>query len=377
MKEFFPIDFITNDFLGFSRSESLVNAVKARYESYCREEPYAQLGYGGSRAILGISPLLDELEREIARFHGAREALVLPSGFVANTAVCAHLSSQADYVLWDEQVHISVSYNLSVFMPGRQESFRHNDLSHLEALLENCQKRGFKRVFILICSVYSFKGSFAPLDQVIALSRNYHAELIVDEAHAVGLFGESGKGFCSTLGYDNFYAVLVTFGKALGVSGAALLFHCDRKQAFTKEPMASLSTGMPPYVLISILVAYSFLSSEGEEARIRLRQIREYFVQRVSSAAEGFVQPLYLPGVAPQALYKRLTKAGIRVGVSRPPSGILLRANLHSFNTLEEVDVLISQISLDRVTNQKNVVVGSISTIQRTLEESLAATNAS
>ena len=91
MKESFPIDFITNDFLGFSRLESLSEAIEDRYHSYCRREPSARLGYGGSRAILGPSTLLQELDKGIAHFHGVPEALVLPSGFVANTAVCAHL----------------------------------------------------------------------------------------------------------------------------------------------------------------------------------------------------------------------------------------------------------------------------------------------
>ncbi|AHH22551.1 8-amino-7-oxononanoate synthase [Chlamydia muridarum str. Nigg CM972] len=369
------MDFITNDFLGFSRLEGLSDAVEARYQRYCISEPYARLGYGGSRSILGPSELLNELEQGIAHFHGVAEALVLPSGFVANTTVCAHLSSAADYVLWDEQAHISVSYNMALFMPEKQKSFRHNDLNHLESLLASCQKQGFKRVFILVCSVYSFKGSFAPLKQIVALAQRYHAQLIVDEAHAVGLFGESGRGFCSSIGYENVYAVLVTFGKALGSVGAALLSSYDRKQDFIKEPMASLSTGMPPHSLISIQVAYEFLSKEGEFARTRLRQIREYFAQKVSSAAPGFVQPISSPSVPSQVLHQQLTEAGVRVGITRFPAKGSLRANLHAFNTKEEVDILVSILS--QVSDQKNVVMGSMSTMHRTLEESLAAENAS
>ncbi|WP_080126843.1 aminotransferase class I/II-fold pyridoxal phosphate-dependent enzyme [Chlamydia suis] len=371
MKESFPIDFITNDFLGFSRLESLSEAIEDRYHSYCRREPSARLGYGGSRAILGPSTLLQELEQGIAHFHGVPEALVLPSGFVANTAVCAHLASAADYVLWDEQVHISVSYNVSLFLPNKHQSFRHNDLNHLESLLASCQRQGFKKVFILASSVYSFKGSFAPLEQMIFLSQKYHAQLIIDEAHAVGLFGESGKGLCSLVGYENVYAVLVTFGKALGVVGAALLSSCDKKRDFMKEPMVSLSTGLPPHTLVSIQVAYEFLSTEGETARVQLQRIREYFAQKVPSAAPGFVQPLSLPGVSSQDLYQRLTASGVRVGRSKE----ILRANLHAFNTEEEVDFLVSLLL--GMADQKNVLTGSMSTMQRTLEDNFAAANAS
>ncbi|AGT72309.1 8-amino-7-oxononanoate synthase [Chlamydia trachomatis] len=377
MKEALSIDFITNDFLGFSRSDSLVHAVEARYRLYCRDKPHAQLGYGGSRAILGSSSLLDGVEHQIAHFHGAPEALILPSGFVANTAICAHLSSVADYVIWDEQVHISVSYNLSVFLSGWHQSFRHNDLDHLESLLESCQQRGFQRVFILVCSVYSFKGSFAPLEQIVALSYQYHAQLIVDEAHAVGLFGDAGKGFCASLGYENFYSVLVTFSKALGSAGAAWLSSRDRKQDLIKEPMVSLSTGIPPYLLVSIQVAYEFLSQEGELARTRLRRIRDYFAQKISWAAAGFVQPFSLPGISEQELYQKLVATGIRVGVACPPTGKVLRANLHAFNTEQEVDILVSLLATEQVTYQKNVVTGSTSTMQRTLEDNFAAANAS
>ena len=206
---------------------------------------------------------------------------------------------------------------------------------------------------------------------MIYLSQKYHAQLIIDEAHAVGLFGESGKGLCSLVGYENVYAVLVTFGKALGVVGAALLSSCDKKRDFMKEPMASLSTGLPPHTLVSIQVAYDFLSTEGETARVQLQRIREYFAQKVPAAAPGFVQPLSLPGVSSQDLYQRLTASGVRVGRSKE----ILRANLHAFNTEEEVDFLVSLLL--GMADQKNVLTGSISTMQRTLEDNFAAANAS
>ena len=173
------------------------------------------------------------------------------------------------------------------------------------------------------------------------------------------------------VGYENVYAVLVTFGKALGVVGAALLSSCDKKRDFMKEPMASLSTGLPPHTLVSIQVAYDFLSTEGETARVQLQRIREYFAQKVPAAAPGFVQPLSLPGVSSQDLYQRLTASGVRVGRSKE----ILRANLHAFNTEEEVDFLVSLLL--GMADQKNVLTGSISTMQRTLEDNFAAANAS
>ncbi|WP_035392393.1 aminotransferase class I/II-fold pyridoxal phosphate-dependent enzyme [Chlamydia ibidis] len=335
-----PIDFITNDFLGFCRSDALSNVVVNNYLAYCQKAPHTQSGFGGSRSVLGSSELLESLENKIARYHGCPSAFLAHNGYMANLGFCYHISRETDVLLWDESVHISLVKGLPV-ISGRHQSFRHNDVNHLESLLSHYRSISSGRIFIFVCSIYSFLGTQAPIAELLILAKKYHAHLIVDEAHAMGIFGDQGKGICSEFGYDNFYAVLVTYSKAMGSIGAAILSSDTvRKELLSTSPPLRYSTALPPYILLTIDAAYNLLPKEGEQARYRLSVLQRHFSNRYPSASLGCVQPITVKGDI-QYIAETLRQSQIYVGQINFISSPLLRVNLHAYNTIREIDILM------------------------------------
>ncbi|WP_100934207.1 aminotransferase class I/II-fold pyridoxal phosphate-dependent enzyme [Candidatus Chlamydia corallus] len=334
------VDFVTNDFLGFARSPTIYCEVSKRFHIHCQQFPNEKLGTRGSRLMVGSSPVIDDLEVKIAGYHGAPNAFLANSGYMANLGLCYHLSRSNDVLLWDEEVHMSVVHSLSV-IAGQHHAFHHNDLEHLESLLQCYRISSKGRIFIFVSSVYSFRGTLAPLQEVIALSKKYHAHLVVDEAHAMGIFGEEGKGLCHALGYENFYAVLVTYGKALGTMGASLLTSSEVKYELMRNaPPLRYSTSLSPHTLISIGTAYDFLTSEGEKARQQVFKLKEHFSGCFASHAPGCVQPIFLRHACFEEVVSALENAGIHVGVVAFAKHPFLRVNLHAYNTIDEVDQL-------------------------------------
>lgn len=334
------IDFVSNDFLGFSRSSVLFDMVEERYRAYCQVSE-SKLGATGSRRILGTSSLVSAVEDKICAYHGVEEAFVVHSGYMANMGLCSHLTEESDVLLWDEGVHTSVSHSLPL-IKGRQHAFRHNDMEHLEALLAHYRQATSGRLFIFVCSMYSFRGTCAPLEELLFLSRKYHAQLVVDEAHAMGIFGQKGRGLCAQWGYENFYAIVVTYSKALGCVGAAILSSVEVKGTLMKTAVPLLyTTGMPPHNLISISAAYDLLSTEGEIAREKLRSLQKYYSSVHTPSFSGCVQPIYLKDGELDYLRPLLEREQIRVGEIVSVEPAYIRVNLHAYNTYSEIDTFV------------------------------------
>lgn len=336
----FPIDFITNDFLGFSRSKKLAQEVERRYRLYCQEFSCAQLGARGSRATLGSLPVVDDLEKKIACFHHVESAFVVPSGSMANLGLCYHSIENTDMVFWDEGVHISVSSTLQVIAKN-QQAFPNNDLHALESLLISHRAISSGRIWIFLCSVYSCLGTVAPMEELLMLAHKYDASLIVDEAHALGILGENGRGLCYSWGYENFYAVLVTYGKAMGAVGAAILSSKQVKTSLMSVPWLRYTTAMAPHALLTIGAAYDHLLVEGEEARNQLRHVQEYFTQRFGVDVLSGGLPMFFPDHIQETLVAELQAADVHVGKMHLAKQSCIRVNFHAYNTESEVDVLI------------------------------------
>lgn len=332
------IDFISNDFLGFARCPILLDLVNKQYAQYCLNS-HIRLGSTGSRVILGESQLLCDLERKITEYHQVEAALLVHSGYMANFGLCAHLAKHADVILYDEAVHVSITHSLA-YVTTKAIAFRHNDMGHCETLLkELCSQE--KRVFVLVSSIYSFQGTRAPLKELLNLTQRYHAHLIVDEAHAMGILGEAGRGVCYDLGYHHFYAVLVTYGKAMGTMGAAILTTASTKALLYKEPALSYSTAMAPFIMLSISSAYDFLGLVGEERRQQLYALQEYF-NRCCAAVFDQNGPIYLSLSKEQEARQMFHDAGLDVGIILQDKKALLRVNIHSYNSKSEIDCLVS-----------------------------------
>ncbi|AAP05587.1 aminotransferase class I/II-fold pyridoxal phosphate-dependent enzyme [Chlamydia caviae] len=340
----YPIDFVTNDFLGFSRSTTLVKEVEKRYRAYCEEFSHAQLGARGSRAIAGPSQILQNLEKKIVDFHNAEAAFVVHNGYMANLGFCYHISKDTDKVFWDESVHVSVVQSLKM-ISGKQQSFPHNDLDALESLLIAHRAVSSGRIFIFVCSVYSFSGTSAPLEELIDLSRKYHAHIIVDEAHAMGIFGEDGRGLCHQWGYENFYSVLVTYSKAMGAMGAAILCSSEVKtELMLNSPPLRYTTALAPHALITIDSAYDHLLLEGEHSRKQMFSLKAYFQEHFGLHSQCCGQPIWLKDFNIDLFTSMLDEANLRVGLMTFVNKPFIRVNFHTYNTRDEVDVLVAML---------------------------------
>ena len=210
------VDFASNDYLGLAESPALREAVAA---ALTRGVP---VGAGGSRLLRGNHPEHEALEAEAAALFGSEATLFLSSGFAANLVAFSALPQRGDLVLHDALIHASAHDGMRL---GRAEtwSFAHNDVGAADdAILGWRARGGTGRVWIAVESLYGMDGDRAPLADLAALADRHDAFLLVDEAHATGVFGDRGEGLGGALhGQDN-VVTLHTCGKALGCEGALL-----------------------------------------------------------------------------------------------------------------------------------------------------------
>ena len=209
-------DFSSNDYLGLSRSPYLKQVAQNAIANGIAH------GSGGSRLLGGNHPEHEALESLAASHYGAESSLFFGSGFAANTALFATLPQNGDLVLHDEYIHASVHDGMRL---GRAEfrSFRHNDCNAVERDIREWRKSGGSgMVWIAVESLYSMDGDRAPLSDLAHIANKYDAILVIDEAHAAGVFGKGGVGLSGDLGSRENVVILRTFGKALGGEGGLL-----------------------------------------------------------------------------------------------------------------------------------------------------------
>ena len=241
------VDFSSNDYLALASSPRLAAAITA---AIARGVP---TGSGGSRLLRGNHPEHELLEDEAARFFGAESALFFSSGFTANVALFATLPQRGDLVLFDELIHASAHEGMRL---GRAEcrAVPHNDAQAFDDAIGQWRRGGGKgRVWLAVESLYSMDGDRAPLAALAAIADRDGAFLLIDEAHATGLFGVGGRGLAEALdGRDN-VVTLRTCGKALGCEGAlvcasnvfrAFLINRGRELIFSTAPSPLMASAI-------------------------------------------------------------------------------------------------------------------------------------
>ncbi len=211
------LDFTSNDYLGLAGSDALKAAALAAIE---RGVP---VGAGGSRLLRGNHDEHEALEAEAAAFFGAPSALFFGGGFPANTAIFSTLPARGDLIVYDELIHASVHDGMRLSKAERRAAL-HNDAESFDKLISDWRASGgVGQIWIAVESLYSMDGDRAPLDELKRIADCRDGTLIVDEAHATGVFGAEGRGLGAHLeGADNVIS-LHTCGKALGVMGALVL----------------------------------------------------------------------------------------------------------------------------------------------------------
>lgn len=208
-------DFASNDYLGLASHPRLAGAIRRALTDG------VPVGAGGSRLLRGNTDSQEALEVEAAAFFGAEATLGMGGGFVANQALFSTLPQRGDLMLMDALIHASAHEGARI---GRAETavFRHNDTGHAADLIAEYRGRGgVGAIWIAVESLYSMDGDRAPLDDLAALA-DREGWLIVDEAHATGVFGPQGRGLSHHLEGRENVITLHTLGKSLGGSGALI-----------------------------------------------------------------------------------------------------------------------------------------------------------
>lgn len=267
-------DFSSNDFLSLAPSVDLRTA----FLNELSQNPSFTIGSGGSRLLDGNSTYAERLEQDIAAFHNAPSALLCNSGFDANAGIFSVLPQPGDIIVYDEYIHASVHDGMRVSRAARRLPFAHNSVSALERVLRDCIssdpsiQSGDKNVFIAVEAIYSMDGDIAPLSSIVSLTKtllpNGNGHIILDEAHATGILGPSGRGLACSLGLEADVAVrLHTFGKALACNGAVIL--CStliRAYLINYARTLIYTTFMSFPALAAIRAAYSLLISGKTDA---------------------------------------------------------------------------------------------------------------
>jgi 8-amino-7-oxononanoate synthase len=314
-----------------------------------------QTGSTGSRLISGNNPEVEAMETIIATHHKVEAALIFNSGYDANTGLLTSIAGRHTVYLYDELCHASIIDGIRHSLCRNKYNFAHNSLGALEGLLKKHGHSG--TVIVVVESVYSMDGDKAPLTDIVTLCETYGAQLIVDEAHATGVIGTQGEGLvCALKLQKRVFARVHTFGKALGCHGAAVVGNDLLKQYLVNFARTFIyTTALPPLSIASIRNAYEYLSSDVFTNQ-PLHDIIAYFRQAVSiRGITGFVesdtpiQALVTGGnERTHQLADKLHRAGLLVNPILHPTVPLgmerLRICLHSFNTKEQVDLLIKNL---------------------------------
>ena len=205
------IDFSSNDYLGY-RSRFRVQEVTSATERSAT----------ASRLLRGHHHIWDEIESQLAAWHGAEAALMMTSGYMANEGLLSTIIEEGDWVASDQLNHASIIDGLRLSR-ARKHIYRHNDLDHLADGLQTAHRNrtATQQLFIVTESLFGMEGDCAPLEQIAELAEEHDAHLIVDEAHATGCLGPEGSGLVNALGLRHrVLATVHTGGKALALPGA-------------------------------------------------------------------------------------------------------------------------------------------------------------
>ncbi len=313
------LDFSSNDYLGLSVDPRLKQAVAG---ALAGAEPAAATG---SRLLSGHFERWNELESDFARWMGAEAALFFTSGYLANIGLLAAVLAPEDTVFSDSANHASLIDGIRL-SKARKVVFPHLDLNFLEDALRSEPATGAR--FIVVESVFSMEGDRAPLAELAALAERHGAELILDEAHAIGVFGPCGRGAVAEAGLaDRVFAVVCTCGKALASSGAFVCGSATLRQFLINRARTFIfSTALPPHFAAHVRAGWE-LAAEADAERARLaanaKALRE--VLRAHDfdllRSESQIVPVVLgENQKAVAVAEQLRAAGFGVRAIRPPT---------------------------------------------------------
>lgn len=338
--------FGSNSYLGLTNDPRVIEAAVEATRKY-------GTGCAGSRFLNGTLDLHIELEKELAEFVGKEDAIIYSTGFQVNLGVVSCLTGREDYIICDELDHASI-------VEGRRLSFstqlkyKHNDMESLEKELQKCRPEAIK--LIVVDGVFSMEGDIANLPEIVRLSKKYNANIMVDEAHGLGVLGDHGRGTCNHFGVTNDVDLIMgTFSKSLAAIGGFIasdesvinfLRHNSRSYIF--------SASNTPSATAAARAALHIMKTEPERIA-HLWEITNYALKNFRDL--GFeightatpIIPLYVRDMDKTFLVtKMLFEDGVFVNPVIPPAcsptDTLIRFSLMATHSKEQIDIATEKL---------------------------------
>lgn len=348
------INFASNDYLGLAADPRLAQAAAEAFQN-------SGVGRGASPLVSGRSTIHEQLEQKLATFLGTDSALLFPTSFAANTGVIPALVGEGDAIYGDAKNHASIIDGCRLSKADRHV-YPHVDIAALEAML--VQGKHYQRKLIVTDTLFSMDGDLAPLTKIAELAAAHNAMLMVDEAHAIGVFGATGRGVVEHFSEvdptlpQRIHVRVGSFGKALGSAGGFVAgSHSLVRWLANRARTYVFSTAHPAGVAAAGLVAVDIVDREPERRAgllARAAELRTRLTEQGWNTGRSVSQivPVILSSASEtMRVSQALRERGIWAPGIRPPSvpegESLLRLGFTAAHTPEMVDRLVSE--LDRL----------------------------
>lgn len=346
------IDFSSNDYLGFAKNE----VIHYQTDQFLKDRKIQLNGTSGSRLLTGNHFLFDEVESYLSQFYNCEDALIFNSGYNANIGLISSIAQRNDVILFDELVHASIREGIQL-ANAKSYKFKHNDLEDLENLIFK-YRSGSDHIYVITESVFSMDGDQPDIHRLIKLCQKENAFLIIDEAHAIGVTGNNGLELIqSDEIISQIFARIITFGKAIGAHGAAILGSSDLKNYLINFAKSFIyTTSLPPPSLANILVAHQFLKNCDEQQK--LSSNIQFFKQKLTELkldskfiqSDSAIHCCIIPNNDHvKNVSSKLQEKGFDVRPILSPTVTKgkerLRFCLHSYNSKEEISEVLSVLA--------------------------------
>ncbi|MCS7078211.1 MAG: pyridoxal phosphate-dependent aminotransferase family protein [Bacteroidia bacterium] len=344
LKYYSKIDFISNDYLGIAKCNTLSALMR---EDLDKGVP---LGSTGSRLLSGNTAWHEDAESFFKMYFDCAASLIMNSAYDANVAVLSTLPNRNDIILYDEKVHASIKEGMRLSFAERY-AVKHNDWNDLEKKLQKYrQNKSLSNIFYVFETVYSMDGDIPAVFELLKLAQKYEIILIADEVHAFGVFGHEGQGILQHYNLHNFVPVrIMGFGKAAATSGAVIAVQdvAIQKYLINKARSFIYTTAVSPFQ-VRVMQKSAELIKKSTYERSKLHQNITLFQNLLLDFSICTPIIPIVTGSKLQAIFDAVQKAGFDVGMVRSPTvprgKERLRISVHTHNSDDEIKHLVEVI---------------------------------